>query len=79
MSVVSKKLFAIDENLNGHTCQDTEYECYESGRVYNGITDAVANLLTKPQHVTVSENSDHKSCVSLTVVWTGHFLHSRQM
>ena len=36
----------------------------------SGITDAVTNLLMKVQHVTVSENSDHNSCVSLTMVWT---------
>ena len=38
----------------------------EYGCAYNGITDAVTNLLMKVQHVTVSENSDHNSCVSLT-------------
>ena len=49
-----------------------------SGFSYNGITDAVTDLLMKVQHVTVSENSDHNSCVSLTMVWTWNFLLSRQ-
>ena len=44
-------------------------EC-ESGCAYNGIIDVVTNLLMKVQHFTVSENSVHNSCVSLTVVWT---------
>ena len=35
----------------------------------NGITDVVTNLLMKVQHVTVSENSGHNSCKSLTMVW----------
>ena len=50
----------------------------KSGCAYNGITDAVTNLLMKVQHVTVSENSDHNSCVSLTRVWTWNYLLSRQ-
>ena len=50
----------------------------ESGCAYNGVTDAVTNLLMKMQHVTVCENSVHNSCVSLTVVWTWNFLLSRQ-
>ena len=32
----------------------------------------------KVQHVTVSDNSDHNSCVSLTMVWAWNFLLSRQ-
>ena len=56
--------------------QDIE-EC-ESGCAYGGITDAVTNLLMKVQHVTVSEKSDHNSCVSLTMVWTWNFILSRQ-
>ena len=30
---------AIDGNLNGHTCQDTEYECCESGRACSKCTE----------------------------------------
>ena len=52
-------------------------EC-ESGCAYGGIPDAVTNLSMKVQHVTVSETSDHNSCVSLTVVWTWNFILSRQ-
>ena len=40
-----------------------DFEECESGCANNGITDAVTNLLMKVQHVTVSENSDHNSCV----------------
>ena len=54
------------------------YTSCEAGCAYNGITDVVTNLLMKVQHVTVSENSVHKSCVSLTVVWTWNFVLSRQ-
>ena len=36
----------------------------------------VTNLLMKVQHVTVSENSVHNSCVLLTVIWTGNFVLS---
>ena len=35
----------------------------ESGCAYNGITDFVTNMLMKVQHVAVSENSVHNSCV----------------
>ena len=38
-------------------------EC-ESGCAYHGITVIVTNLLMKVQHVAVSENSVHNSCVS---------------
>ena len=38
----------------------TFWNC-ESGCAYNGITNFVTNLLMKVQHVTVSENSVHKS------------------
>ena len=48
----------------------------ESGCAYNGITDFVKNMLMKVQHVAVSENSVHDSCVPLTVIWTWNFLHS---
>ena len=39
----------------------------ESGCAYKGMIDVVTNLLMKVQHVTVSENSVHNSCVSLTL------------
>ena len=55
-----------------------DFEECESGCAFNGITDAVTNLLTKVQHVTVSENSVHNSCVSSTMVWTWNFLISLQ-
>ena len=42
----------------------------ESGCAYNGITDFVTNMLMKVQHVAVSENSVHDSCVPYTVIWT---------
>ena len=57
---------------------DKDFKETESGCAYNGITDVVTNLLMKVQHVTVSENSVHNSCVSLTVVWTWNFVLSRQ-
>ena len=37
----------------------------ESGCAYHGITDFVTNMLMKVQHVAVSENSVHDSCVPL--------------
>ena len=55
-----------------------DFEECESGCAFNGVTDAVTNLLMKVQHVTVSENSDRNSCVSLTMVWTWNFLLSLQ-
>ena len=45
----------------------------ESGCAYNGITDVLTNLLMKVQRDTVSENRDHNSYVSLTIVWTLEF------
>ena len=48
----------------------------ESGCAYHGTTDFVTNMLMKVQHVAVSENSDHDSCVPFTVIWTWNFLHS---
>ena len=54
------------------------YDSCESGCAYNGITDFVTDMLMKVQQVAVSENSDHDSCVSLTMVWTWNFLLSRQ-
>ena len=57
--------------------QSNIHSC-ESGCAYNGITDAVTNLLIKVQHITVSEKRDLNSCVSLTVVWTWNFHLSRQ-
>ena len=48
----------------------------ESGCAYNGITDFVTNMLMKVQHVAVSENSVHNSCVLLTVFWTWNFVLS---
>ena len=64
---------------HGVTCgvPDRESNC-ESGCACTGIADAVTNLLMKLQHVNVSENSDHNSCVSLTMVWTWNFLLSRE-
>ena len=32
--------------------------------------------MMKVQHVAVSENSVHDSCVPFTVIWTWNFLHS---
>ena len=62
-----------------HTLKKSEqFRNCESGCAYHGSTDAVTNLLMKVQHVTVSENSDHNSCVSLTKVWTWNFRLSRQ-
>ena len=48
----------------------------ESGCAYHGITDIVTNLLMKVQHVAVSENSVHNSCVPFTVIWTWNFVLS---
>ena len=48
-------------------------ECWrlcEAGCAYHGITDFVTNTLMKVQHVAVSENSVHNSCVLFTVIWT---------
>ena len=39
-------------------------------RTYHGRTDFVTNTLMKVQHVAVSENSVHNSCVPRTVIWT---------
>ena len=50
-------------------------EC-ESGCAYHGVTDFVTNMLMKVQHVAVSENSVHDSCVPFTVIWTWNFLHA---
>ena len=50
----------------------------ESGCAYHGITDFVTNTLMKVQHVAVSENSVHNSCVPRTVIWTWRFVLSRQ-
>ena len=50
----------------------------ESGCAYHGITDFVTNTLMKVQHVAVSENSVHNSCVLRTVIWTWRFILSRQ-
>ena len=50
----------------------------ESGCAYHGITDFVTNTLMKVQHVAVSENSVHNSCVLRTVIWTWRFVLSRQ-
>ena len=63
------------------SCWQEKFEECESGCAYNGITDFVTNLLMKVQHVTVSENNVHNSCVLLTVVWTLNFVLSlsRQM
>ena len=49
--------------------QEKFEEC-ESGCAYNGITDVLSNMLMKVQRDTVSENSVHNPCVSLTMVWT---------
>ena len=49
-----------------------------SGCDYHGITDFVTNTLMKVQHVAVSENSVHNSCVPFTVIWTWRFVLSRQ-
>ena len=38
----------------------------------------VTNTLMKVQHVAVSENSVHNSCVPCTVIWTWRFVLSRQ-
>ena len=51
-------------------------EC-ESGCAYHGIIDFVTNTLMKVQHVVVSENSFHNSCVPRTVIWTWRFVLSR--
>ena len=50
----------------------------ESGCAYHGITDFVTNTLMKVQHVAVSENSVHNSCVPRTVIWTWRFVFSWQ-
>ena len=50
----------------------------EFGCAYHGITDFVTNTLMKVQHVAVSENSVHNSCVPRTVIWTWRFVLSRQ-
>ena len=50
----------------------------ESGCAYHGMTDFVTNTLMKVQHVVVSENSVHNSCVPRTVIWTWRFGLSRQ-
>ena len=52
-------------------------EC-ESGCAFHGITNFVTNTLMKVQHVAVSENSVHNSCVLCTVIWTWRFVLSRQ-
>ena len=49
-----------------------------SGCAYHGTTDFVTSLLMKVQHVAVSENSAHNSCVPRTVIWTWRFVLSRQ-
>ena len=51
-------------------CTQEKFEECECGCAYNGITDFVTNLLKQVQHVIVSENSVHNSCVLLTVVRT---------
>ena len=50
----------------------------ESGCAYHGITDFVTNTLMKVQHVAVSENSVHNSCVPCTVIWIWRFVLSPQ-
>ena len=47
------------------SCRQDKFEECESGCAYNGITDFVTNMLKKVQHVAVSENSVHESCVPL--------------
>ena len=42
---------------------EKNFEECESGCAYHGITDFVTNMLMKVQHVAVSENSVHDSCV----------------
>ena len=67
-----RNVWMIDCNsLNDHL------RC-ESGCAYHGITDSVTNTLMKVQHVAVSENSVHNSCVPRTVIWTWRFVLSRQ-
>ena len=60
----------VDEQTHKGTC--------ESGCAYHGITDFVTNTLMQVQHVAVSENSVHNSCVPFTVFWTWRFVLSRQ-
>ena len=59
-------------------CRQEKFEECESGCAYHGITDFVTNTLMKVQHVAVSENSVHNSCVLFTVIWTWRFVLSRQ-
>ena len=58
--------------------QNTVYWVCESGCAYHGIIDFVTNTLMKMQHVAVSENSVHNSCVPRTVIWTWRFILCRQ-
>ena len=58
------------------SCRQEKFEECESGCAYHGITDFATNMLMKVQHVAVSENSVHDSCVPFTVTWTWNFLHS---
>ena len=58
---------AIVERSSACTC---DYCSCESGCAYHDITDFVTNTLMKVQHVAVSENSVHNSCVPRTVIWT---------
>ena len=59
-------------------CRQNFFEKCEFGCAYFGITDFVTNTLMKVQHVAVSENSVHNSCVPRTVIWTWIFVLSRQ-
>ena len=58
------------------SCRQEKFEECESGCAYNGITDVVTHLLMKVQHVAVSENCVHDSCVPFMVIWTWNLLHS---
>ena len=55
-------------------CRQEKFEECESGCAYHGITDFVTNTLMKVQHVAVSENSVHNSCVPRPVIWTWRFI-----
>ena len=59
-------------------CRQEKFEECESGCAYHGIIDFVTNTLMKVQHVAVSENSVHNSCVPRTVIWTWRVVLSRQ-
>ena len=76
-SSYDEELWLTNEWPDGETsCRQENFEQCESGCAYNGITDAVTNLLMKVQHVAVSENSVYDSCVPCAVIWTWKLLHS---